>query len=121
MTTKVPQDHQAPKGSDHTDALGAEIAEVAGEPATFVMFDQTWEVLRKPPSLMIARLGRVDEDDPASIGVLDQLIEHALGKEQHRRFLSAYFEAAPADGNDQALFEEAMTHILSASIGRPTS
>lgn len=121
MSTRVPQDHLAPKSKASPDALGAEIAEVAGQPATFVMFEQTWEVLRKPPSLMIARLGRIDADDPQSIGVLDQLIEHSLGKEQHKRFLVAYYAAAPADGDDQVLFEEAMTHILGASVGRPTS
>ena len=123
MAVKAPQDHKMAAAHQVTtpDALGAEIAEVAGTPATFVMFGEMWEVLRKPPSLMIARLGRIDEDDPQAIGVLDQLIEHALGREQHKKFLVAYFAAAPDDGNDQALFEEAMTHILGATVGRPTS
>ena len=117
--SKVPQDHKRKAATP--DALGAEISEVAGQPATFEMFGQTWEVLRKPPSLMIARLGRIDEDDPQAIGVLDQLIEHALGADQHKQFLNAYFAAAPADGDDQELFSETMTHILTASVGRPTS
>lgn len=103
------------------DALQAEMAEVAGQPATFTMFDTEWEVLRKPPALMVARLGRIDETDPEAIGVLDQLIEHALGKEQHKRFLAAYFKAAPSDGDDSAMLQEAMTAIFSVSLGRPTT
>lgn len=103
------------------DALSAELAEVAGQPATFTMFDQQWQVLRKPPSLMVARLGRIDETDPEAIGVLDQLVEHALGKEQHKRFLAAYYAAAPDDGDDSALLQEAMTYIFTTSLGRPTT
>jgi hypothetical protein len=104
------------------DALDAEIAEL--EPDTtpgFDMFGATWEVHRKPPSLMVARLGRVDENDPSAIGVLDQLIEHALGAEQHKAFLAAYYAACPDDGDDSELLQEAMQHIFAATVGRPTT
>lgn len=103
------------------DALQAEMAEVAGQPATFTMFDTEWQVLRKPPALMVARLGRIDENDPEAIGVLDQLIEHALGKEQHKTFINAYYAASPDDGDDSGMLQDVMTAIFSASLGRPTS
>lgn len=99
------------------------MAEVSGAPVlgTFAMFDKEWQVFKVPPSLMVARLARIDESDPEAVGVLDQVIEHALGREQHRRFLACYYDAAPADGNDAEMFQRALAGILEAGTGRPTS
>lgn len=102
------------------DALDVEMAEVAGDDlATFTMFGEEWTIIRKIPSLMLARLARIDDKDPEAIGTLDQVIEHALGKDAHKDFLSLYYAAAPADGDDSELLQEALAGILGAT-GRPT-
>lgn len=108
-------------GKKNADALDVELSEVAGEEslATFDMFGETWTIVRKIPSLMLARLARIDEKDPEAIGTLDQVIEHALGKDAHRDFLALYYAASPADGNDGELLQEALAGVLGAS-GRPT-
>lgn len=103
------------------DPLDAEVVEASPDKqGAFTMFGEQWVVERRPPTLMFARLARIDADDPEAVGVIDQVLEHALGKEQHKRFLRAYYAAAPADGDDSAMFAEAIEGIMEVSTGRPT-
>lgn len=104
-----------------TDPVDAELVEADSTmlPA-FTMFGQEWTVQRKPPALMLSRMGRITLDDMDAIGVFDEMVELCLGAEQHRRFLRAYYAAAPEDGNDRALLQETVGAILTATTGRPT-
>mgnify|MGYP000885673352 CR=1 FL=1 len=86
--------------------------------AAFAMFGQDWIVGRRPPALMLARMQRVEFDADA-IAILDQMVEHCLGPEQYRPFMSAYYAASPVDGNDGELFTELLGHIMQAATGRP--
>lgn len=110
-----------PKKERVATPLDAEVVDATeGSLGTFSMFGEEWTVEKHPPSLMFARLARIDEDDPEALGTLDEVLEHCLGKSQHRRFLKAYYAAAPSDGDDSTLFQEALANILQVATGRPT-
>lgn len=110
------------KAQEVASPLDAEVVEASADSVgAFTMFGEEWKVLKRPPSLMFARLARIDEDDPEALGTIDEVLEHSLGKEQHKRFLRAYYNAAPADGNDGEMFQEALAGIMAVATGRPTN
>ena len=102
------------------DALAVEQAEVAGELATFAMFGQTWNVVKKPPTMMLSKLGTVRVGSPQAFEVVYQVAKHVLGPDQIGAFESAWFDAAPDDGDDSALIAELLQEIMGAAYGRPT-
>lgn len=109
------------KPQEVSTPLEAEVVEASGSLGAFTMFDQQWTVEKRPPSLMFAELATIDEDDPEAIGALVEVLQHSLGREQYRRFRRAYFAAAPDDGDDSALYQQALAEILQVSTGRPTT
>lgn len=120
---KLPQDHKAPRKrtSKAPNALAAEISEVGGELPTFEMFGRSWEVRKKPNTLMVAQLATVSAEDPNAVGVVFTMVKSALHPQDLPEFLAAYNEAAPADGNDAELFSELVAGIMGATTGRPTT
>jgi len=98
------------------EALAQEVAEVAGQPATFEALGQTWEIAVKPNPLIISELAATDADDPESIGIVADFFRLVLG-DGYPKFRRAFF-AAWQPGDDE-LLGELIRAVLEAAFGRP--
>lgn len=102
-----------------TSPFEAEVAEAEAALPAFDMFGQRWVIRKKPTTLHISRLASVSKTSPEAVGVVDRLIGYCLGAEQAEDFREAYFDAAPADGNDQEMFADVIGELVSGGTGRP--
>lgn len=98
-----------------TDALVVDLAKARMKPATFDFFGQTWEVRRKPNTLLLSELARTDSGDVEAFGVVAEFLEYVLG-DQYKAFKKLYYAA---DETDETMGEVIKT-VLEASMGRPT-
>jgi hypothetical protein len=101
-----------------TSPFEAEAADADGELPAFDMFGQRWVIRKKPTTLHISRLASVSKTSPEAVGVVDRLVGYCLA-EQADDFREAYFDAAPADGNDQEMFADVIGALVSGGTGRP--
>jgi hypothetical protein len=98
------------------EALAQEVAEVAGELATFEALGQTWEIVSPPNPLLIAEFGATDTDDPAAIGLVADFFRQILG-DGYPKFRRAFF-AAWEPGDDE-LLGDVIGAALEGALGRP--
>ena len=99
------------------DSFTVERDEDRGVLGTFTAFGQEWTIIKKPPPLLLAEMGRTQTASPESIGVVVDFFEVILGKEQYQTaFRWAFFDAY--NGDDE-LLGEVMGAALEAALGRP--
>ena len=98
-----------------TDALVVDLAEARMKPATFDYFGQTWEVRRKPNTLLLSELARTDSGDVEAFGVIAEFLEYVLG-DQYKAFKKLYYAA----DEDTDTMGELIRVVLEVSMGRPT-
>jgi hypothetical protein len=95
------------------DAVDVAITEAKNEYPTFEYGGETWEVRRRPPTLMLAEFARTDEEDAESISLLAEFFSLVLG-DQYSAFKRKVYAAE--DDTIVDLFH----HVLEISLGRPT-
>ena len=100
------------------DALIASITADRPILATFDFADKTFDVIRKPSTLLIAELARTGSGDPEAIGVLAEFFEVTLGKDGYRIFKKAFNEADLDE--DQDVLMGILSDVLEQTLGRPT-
>ena len=100
------------------DALDASVASVRPVLATIDFAGKTFDVIRKPSTLLIAELARTGSGEPDAIGVLAEFFEVTLGKEGYHDFKRAFNEADL--DNDNEVLMGLLSEVLEKTLGRPT-
>lgn len=108
-----------PEADPLAASITEERAEQTGAPLTTFEFDgETYKVHRKPPTLLLAELARTNSGDPEAVGVLAEFFEVVMGKDEYRRFRSAFY-AADVEDDDEVL-SDLMAEVIEKTLGRPT-
>ena len=86
--------------------------------ATFDFNGKTYDVVRKPSSLLLAELARVGSGDPEAIGVLAEFFEVTMGREGYQAFRRDFYAAEVED--DSEVLMALLSEVLEKALGRPT-
>lgn len=81
---------------------------------TVTAYGQEFHVTRKPPTLLLAELGRTGSGDPEAMGVIAEFFSVTLGADEYRRFKKAAYGAD--NGDDVEVLMEALTAVLSVAM-----
>lgn len=103
----------------HTpDALTASINADKPVLATIEFDGNTYNVHRKPPTLLLAELARTGSGDPEAVGVLAEFFEVTMGKDEYRRFRRDFYASEASD--DEQVLLDLMAEVVEKTLGRPT-
>ncbi len=97
-----------------SDALTAEINATKKVLGKVEFADKSFDVVRKPSTLMIAELARTGSGDPEAIGVVAELLSHCFG-EGYRDFKKVAYEV---EDDGESLFE-LIGQVIEVALGRP--
>jgi hypothetical protein len=96
-----------------TDAVDVAIQESKDQKPTFEFAGQTWTIVQKPSTLMIAEFARTESsDDPEAMGIIAEFFDVVLGDE-YPRFRKVAFRS------DEDVVN-LIPVILEKTVGRPT-
>jgi hypothetical protein len=97
-----------------TEAIDVAIDDAKGENPTFEFAGRSWEIRKKPPTLMLAEFARAEVNgNPEDIAVLAEFFELVLG-DQYPSFRRAVYAA----DEDESL--ALVQVIVEKTMGRPT-
>lgn len=80
---------------------------------------ESYSILRKPSTLLLAELARTDNGDPNAVAVIADFFEATLGRDAYSKFKRAVFFSDEA-GDDIDVLMGLVGEVLEKTLGRPT-
>jgi hypothetical protein len=96
-----------------TEAVEVAISEAKNVNPTFEYGGETWEIKRRPPTLMLAEFARADTEDAESLSIMAEFFSLVLG-DQYNAFKKKVY----ATEEDKTV--ELFYQVLEIALGRPT-
>jgi len=96
-----------------TEAVEVAISDAKNQNPTFEYGGETWEVRRKPPTLMLAELARAETGDAESLSLVAEFFDLVLGDQYF-----AFKKKVYADEEDKLI--ELFYQVMELALGRPT-